>query len=206
MYYNKVYSKILEDFLEGVKMNKKKLIGTIIGVTFFALLIAGATYAWLTYSIQATNNIYNLGSMNFNVNYVNGTTVESVPILSTATTTTAAHLSISANKITGSAPGNLTIYLNTESTTSSDILTSRALHYAVCVTSCTNTSDLSQETNSDVVTATGKLPILSNTPLTSSPTTYIVYFWLDSSAVDENVVGKSYSGYISAEAVQTDTE
>ena len=29
-------------------MNKKKLIGTIIGVVAFAALIAGATYAWLT--------------------------------------------------------------------------------------------------------------------------------------------------------------
>ena len=31
-------------------MDKRKLIGTIIGVTMFALLIVGATYAWLSFT------------------------------------------------------------------------------------------------------------------------------------------------------------
>lgn len=43
-------------------MDKKKLIGTIIGVTMFAALIAGATFAWLTFSATITNGSYNTGT------------------------------------------------------------------------------------------------------------------------------------------------
>ena len=61
-------------------MDKKKLIGTIIGVVAFGALIAGATYAWLTYNATITNGNYLLSSMNFSVVYTKGTAVSAVPI------------------------------------------------------------------------------------------------------------------------------
>ena len=59
-------------------MDKKKLIGTIIGVTMFAALIAGATFAWLTFNATITEGTYNAASMNFLVDY----TVETDPNIS----------------------------------------------------------------------------------------------------------------------------
>ena len=188
-------------------MNKKKLIGAIIGVVAFAALIAGATYAWLTFNATITNGTYNLGSMNFSVSYTKGTDVTAVPIVSTPTATNTRSLNVKANKVSGSAPGTLTIYLNTDSSTTEALLTSGALHYAVCIGDCTDSTNLSEAANvsaTGTVSASGKLAMLSNTPLTASPTTYNVYFWLDSSAVDDTVVGSSYKGFISAEAEQTD--
>ena len=45
-------------------MNQKKLIGTIIGVLFFAVLIAGATFAWFTFSVNVSNGNYNAATGN----------------------------------------------------------------------------------------------------------------------------------------------
>ena len=188
-------------------MNKKKLIGAIIGVVAFAALIAGATYAWLTFNATITNGTYNLGSMNFSVSYTKGTDVTAVPIVSTPTAENTRSLNVKANKVSGSAPGTLTIYLNTDSSTTEALLTSGALHYAVCIGDCTDSTNLSEAANvsaTGTVSTSGKLAMLSNTPLTASATTYNVYFWLDSSAVVDTVVGSSYTGFISAEAVQTD--
>ena len=53
-------------------MDKKKLIGLIIGIILFAALIVGATFAWLTYSINVTNGNYNVETSCFDINYENG--------------------------------------------------------------------------------------------------------------------------------------
>ena len=189
-------------------MDKKKLIGTIIGVIAFAALIAGATYAWLTYNATITNGNYSLGSMNFSVAYAKGTAVNAVPILSSPTATQVnsqgGALSVTANKNSGSAPGNLTITLNTDSGTSASLLSSGALKYAACVGTCTQ-SNLTQETYYGTVSSTGATNIIPSTPLTAAATTYNIYFWLDSATVSDTIIGNTYSGYISASAVQTDS-
>lgn len=53
-------------------MDRKKLIGLIIGIILFAALIVGATFAWLTYAINVTNGNYNVETSCFDVNYENG--------------------------------------------------------------------------------------------------------------------------------------
>lgn len=188
-------------------MDKKKLIGTIIGVVAFAALIAGATYAWLTYSATITNGNYSLGSMNFSVTFVKGTAVNAVPILTNPTaaqvTSGGGSLAVQANKVSGSAPGDLTITLNTEASTAATLLSSGALKYAACIGTCTQTN-LTQETYYGTVSSTGPTNIIASTPLTASATTYNIYFWLDSATISDTVVGNAYSGYISASATQTD--
>ena len=62
-------------------MNTKKLIGTIIGVTMFAVLIAGATFAWLTFGTQVTDNQYVGTTIQFLVDYTKGNAVQYTPIL-----------------------------------------------------------------------------------------------------------------------------
>ena len=186
-------------------MNKKKLIGTIIGVIAFGVLIAGATFAWLTYSFNATNGTYNLGSMNFNVDFVKGTAITSIPTLSTATPSTAESLMVKAKKASSSAPGDLTIYLNTDSeNTDSTLMASTAINYAVCVGTCASFDSIT--TKGTLTSSTpAKFAILEDTPLTNDYTEYNIYFWIDSSKINNDLLNTSYTGYISAEAEQVDT-
>ena len=62
-------------------MNTKKLIGTILGVIMFAALIAGATFAWLTFGVTIGNNTLSGNTVNFVLNYTAGSAVTSLPIL-----------------------------------------------------------------------------------------------------------------------------
>lgn len=176
-------------------MSNKKLIGTIIGVIAFAVLISGATFAWLTYSVNVTGGTYNGASTNFVVNYTKGTDISDVPILTSPTVSTARSLVVSANKTSTSVDGTLSIKLTT---TSSDILTtSGAIKYKACQGEC---ADLTS--NVGTVTASGTVEIFSGA-LQSSATSYYVYFWIDAETFSNDHVGKTYSGYISAEAQQT---
>ena len=176
-------------------MSNKKLIGTIIGVIAFAVLISGATFAWLTYSVNVTGGTYNGASTNFVVNYTKGTDISDVPILTSPTVSAARSLVVSANKTSTSVDGTLSIKLTT---TSSDILTtSGAIKYKACQGEC---ADLTS--NVGTVTASGTVEIFSGA-LQSSATSYYVYFWIDAATFSNNHVGKTYSGYISAEAQQT---
>ena len=94
-------------------MDKKKLIGTIIGVIMFAALIAGATFAWLTIAASITNGNYTASTKNFIVNYTSGTAVDTLNILSTPTTNDIlveeGLITVSAYKATGSADGILNL-------------------------------------------------------------------------------------------------
>ena len=185
-----------------------KLIYTIIGVVLLIILVAGATLAWIVSALVVNNGNYNTRTLNFNVNFVNGTAISSVPTLgaATATPSNTAHLTVTASKATGSAPGNLTIYINTDldpENTTTALLSSGAINYAVCIGTCADfTTAASTGTVSSATVS--KEAILVNTPLTASPTNYNVYFWLDSSKLGDSLVGASYTGYISAEAVQTE--
>ena len=113
-------------------------------------------------------------------------------------------MAVKANKVSGSAPGNLTITLNTNSSTTAALLSSGALKYAACIGTCAATN-LTQETYYGTVSSTGETTIISSTPLTASATTYNIYFWLDGATVGDTIVGNTYSGYISASATQTDS-
>lgn len=62
-------------------MNTKKLIGTIIGVIMFAALIAGATFAWLTFGVTIGTNVLAGNTVNFVINYTNGSAISTLPIL-----------------------------------------------------------------------------------------------------------------------------
>ena len=176
-------------------MSNKKLIGTIIGVIAFTALISGATFAWLTYAVNVTGGTYNGASTNFVVNYTKGTDISDVPILTSPTVSTARSLVVSANKTSTSVDGTLSIKLTT---TSSDILTtSGAIKYKACQGEC---ADLTS--NVGTVTASGTVEIFSGA-LQSSATSYYVYFWIDAATFSNDHVGQPYSGYISAEAQQT---
>ena len=181
-------------------MNKKKMLGTIIGVVAFIALVAGATYAWLTNNLGITNGIYNSKTMNFLVNYTNGTDIDDVPILETGTASTAKPLTVTASLAANSAPGKITIYLNTASV-DSDLLNG-SIKYSYCIDSC-GPADFDNNTQI-LTTSSSQVPIISDYKLTNTPINFTVYFWLDGSKIGSDQVGKTYSGFISAVATQTE--
>lgn len=192
-------------------MDKKKLIGTIIGVIMFAALIVGATYAWLSFTATVTNATANGTTLTYWVNYSANDTdsdgeidhITDLPILTSATTSTAAEATLTAQRPQGSIADNITIYLTTTSTTS--LTTSGAVKYVICETSCD--ANFSGNTINSV-TAASTVSIFTGTlnGTTTSDSnethTYKIYFWLDAATITNSHVGQSYSGYIHADSHQ----
>ena len=103
-------------------MNKRKLFGTLIAVIGFAILVIGATFAWLTYNINATNGVYNTVTSCFNISSSEGNDINTTlnyvtnPTLGASTSVTmtlASNCDISANGI---------IKVNVLNTTSANLL------------------------------------------------------------------------------------
>ena len=95
------------------EMNKKKLIGSIIGIILFAILIAGATFALLaSSSVIVTNGIYNATTVCFDIDYSNGGVIDG-ELYYLANPTTGLNTSITMG-INSSCDisGTATIYLN----------------------------------------------------------------------------------------------
>lgn len=190
-------------------MDKKKLIGTIVGVIAFAALIAGATYAWLSNNLTVTNGVYNLKASNFVINYTNGTAITNVPILATATASNAASLTVKAGLATGSTPGTLTIYLNTQTGTGNTDteLLGGPIKYSWCkgTKGTCATNEFASHTKTLASADTPQVAVVTGEAITSTTqTNYTIYFWLDGAAVGDNQLGKTYKGYISASAEQTE--
>ena len=184
-------------------MDKKKLIGTIIGVILFAALVAGATYAWLTIAFTANNANYNTKSKNFVVNFTKGDAIANLPSLGTPTKDTASSLVVKAYRPSTSAPGTLTIYLNNQSTTENNVIvTAGLLKYSYCIG--TNCTDEVFTANTKTVPTGAKVPLITNTTLNTSSTDYTLYFWLDGEKINSTHAGKTFSGFISAEARQSE--
>lgn len=188
-------------------MDKKKLIGTIVGVVAFAALIAGATYAWLSNNLTVTNGVYNLKASNFVINYTNGTAITNVPILATATASTAGVVTVKAGLAAGSTPGKLTIYLNTQTGTGNTDteLLDGPIKYSWCRGTCSGTT-FADNTKTLASTDTPQVAVITNEALTTTTqNTYNIYFWLDGAEVGDSQLGKKYTGYISASAEQTES-
>lgn len=70
-------------------MDKKKLIGTIIGVIAFAAIIAGATYAWLSVTATVTNDgIRNGYAKNFTFQYAGSNAIGNLKQIASGNATT----------------------------------------------------------------------------------------------------------------------
>ncbi len=189
-------------------MNKKKFIGTVIGVIAFIALIAGATFAWYTYNITLNKAGYNFTSSNFSIVYGHGDAITGVkiysgePTASNFTGATDGKVDITA-KTTGSIAGKMSIYLYVDAATTDTLITSGALKYAVCEGSTTiaNTSYKGTIQNATVSNVEGKQNVIAaNIPVNTTSKTFHVYIWLDAATYDG--AGGSFTGHIGATATQ----
>ena len=190
-------------------MDKRKLIGTIIGVIMFAVLIVGATYAWLSFNANVTNTVANGTTLTYWVDYGKGNDISDMPILVSGTTSTAAEITLTAKRPQGSIADNINIYLSTNASTSDDIITtSGVIRYVICETACNENFDgntinsLTSESTIQIFSGT-----LSGTLEGEANTTHIykIYFWLDAETLTNSHIDKKYSGYIHADSTQNAT-
>ena len=211
-------------------MNTKKLIGTIVGVTAFAILIAGATFAMLSATAVVNNSVYNGTSKNFIINYNGSAAVSGFKQISSGSATVAAITSstsagvandawaaVTASKTANDAPASsfkikLAITENT--------LTTNSIVWALCKGNCPTGTALatvsggsaacgSGVTKCGTITAGSKTEVelyndttTFNTDSAVSATTYNIYFWLDNDTITNDDLGTSFAGYIHASATQ----
>ena len=208
-------------------MDKKKFIGTIVGVIFFVALIAGATFAWLTFNASVTNGNYAGSTLNFTYNYTTGTDVTKINTLTAtparnAITAGTGYVALTASKPAGSAKASKFDLILKKTT--NEIGVSNVVKYAVCksatATDCNNSAStaIPSATNTTWV-ALGTISTGTTDQTLYSDTTsfaaegaatanYYVYFWVNGDAIitgnQNQVVGKSFAGYIYAKSEQTD--
>lgn len=208
-------------------MDKKKFIGTIVGVIFFVALIAGATFAWLTFNASVTNGNYAGSTLNFTYNYTTGTDVTKINTLTAtparnAITAGTGYVALTASKPAGSAKASKFDLILKKTT--NEIGVSNVVKYAVCksatATDCNNSAStaIPSATNTTWValgtisTGTTDQTLYSDTSSFAAEgaatANYYVYFWVNSDAIitgnQNQVVGKSFAGYIYATSQQTD--
>ena len=134
-------------------MDHKKLIGTVLGVIAFVALIAGATFAWLSASVNVSNGTYQIKSKNFVINYAGSPTIENPIMLAQANTLISKMTTKSAASDTGDAWAAVTasktandaaassfkLILNIDTNT----ISKNGVVYAVCKGACPATALIS---------------------------------------------------------------
>lgn len=161
-------------------MKKSKLILLIIGIV---LVIIGITYAVFTWVVPALKITGSSECFDLNVKYAKGKDIgsddKSKTLLiggdykSGLSTTITVSLGSTCTINTGKG----TLYLNTDSITSNNLLTSGALKYQIM----SGTTNL----GSGVISSTGNLAIANNVALTTSPKNITVYVWVDGNVLTE---------------------
>ena len=160
---------------------KKKVIYSIIIVSVIIILSVAVTYA--VYTFSAVVNISGTSEC-FDVNYVKGQDIGSdsnpanFSLASTYTEGLSSVIKVNLKDTCTISNGTGTLYLNTDSTTSSILLTSNVLKYQVL--------DGTNEVASGIVNSTGNLPIYNNIEINNQVKELTVYIWIDGSLVNND--------------------
>ena len=177
-------------------MEKKKIVGLVIGVLLFVLVVAGITYAifvWTSDKIKL-----NVDSKCFNVYYEKGNDITGVMMPSldyTGGLYTTVKMDVDSSC---DINANGKLYINTLNNTSSNLYREGLLNYKVL------------KGNEEIINGSGSitgsgavevdLGVLSKNE--SANTTYMVYVWVDNELVQNSDIDSVYYGNISVEAIQ----
>ena len=182
-------------------MNKRMYIVLVIAVISFGLLLTGGTYAFLTFSNVTINGQANGTSTCFLIDYetgsaLSGTLFQSKTHFGGLSGSVSMRINTSCSVPKGI--GTLKLHVNSES---SDILFSEsALKYAVSPNAGGEpvvSSGVINAENTDITLYTG-FNVLA------LPVTQYVFVWLDGEIADDAYTNVTFSGYITASAVQSE--
>lgn len=171
----------------------KKKIYIIIAVIILGLATVGATYAFFTARVSANN--LNSSSMDFKVVYTGGTTIDgSLELLKTrdGASNTTVHIRMDE----GSTLAKANLYINIDEI-SSELATSGFLWEVEGKKN--NTVVYTNSGNFNGKATNDKLYIVEEYQLDYVNTDFTVYLWLDFDTVGNEVIGKTFRGYIGAE-------
>lgn len=206
-------------------MNTKKLIGMVIGIILFAALIAGATFAWLSFTANITNANLTGSSRNFTFTYAQGTAIsELLPLTQTparnAITSSKGYITVSASKAANTPrASSFKLILNI---TETEVGVPGLIRFAVCrhatASNCNNSVSTAIPASASgnfvavgtVNNTTGAQTLYDDTTTFTNAGAatgnYYVYFWIDASVINEDNLasaeGKKFAGHIYAEATQ----
>lgn len=183
-------------------MKTAKILGTIVGIVAFVALVAGFTYAWFTWQSSNTNIS---GSSNcFNINYgisqeIGASSAVSLKLGKTYADGLSAKVTVGLDASCTGITGTGTLYLNTNTASTSTSILGGALKYTVLKVSGTTKTEVA----SGAITSANKTALVQNIGISSSSdSTYEVWVWIDGALADNTYANNNYSGYISLEAVQ----
>ena len=184
----------------------RKILGTLIGIIGFIAAMAGLTYAMYTFSEIDPNSITGKGCIN--INYIKGEDVSANEIdfqTSHINSPVQTKLTFYQNATEQCGKNNGTIYINTSTSTSSNLLSSGALKYTIEKRIGNNAVS---ETFTGYITNTGDTAVDIGL-LEDEQTTYTVYIWLEKdptgTITNATISEATYEGYIHASADQSST-
>ena len=182
-------------------MEKRKVLGTIIGVLAFIALIAGISFAW--FSWQSSNNTlvsFTVGGVDITFNA--GADITSSKLRPVSTKEVGVSKGYAVKKtITASSP--LTAYLNLYLTLET---LPNGLKHESFIWELYKGSDLVSKGNFKNNNQGDKITIASNQKITSTTSTYDLYIWIDGNnyANPETMQNQTFKFVLSADA--TDQE
>ncbi len=174
---------------------KKQLIYAICAVLLLAITISGSTYAFFSASAGENSNV-DTQSHIYSIIYTGGTQIEG-PLTLTENKTGGANTTVHIKVAEGSIEPLAYLYLNIEDMTEN--LSSSAVKWEVSgvknnqvVYTDSGTFAGYNDTNNNII------PLVEDYQLTTEQTDFTVYVWIDGNIAGNEILGASFSGYISA--------
>lgn len=179
----------------------KKYMGySIVAVVMLLLITAGGTYAFFAASANTLNNSIFSNTARLNVIYNSGEEIDEV-LSVVASKEDGYNTTVGIRLATGSAKAksNLYIYIN-EITENIAIPGFKWEVYGYSSGSLVYSNQGNFNGYDD--TNNNRVPIVTNYELSENNTEFTVYFWIDGSLTDNEVLGGAFSGYIGATSEQ----
>lgn len=196
--------------------DKRKIIGTLIGILGFVAAMAGLTYAMYTANVT-NSNVITGGHNCININYTNGNNIDAHELNFVDNyTESGAKTSITfyQDASCGNNEGTIYIYTNTTDNDKTDSLITGLITDGESHGVLKYTVEKKVGTSAVSETYTGYIANRGDTAidigkLENSSTTYTIFLWLEndpSGTITNSTISEAtYSGYIHASARQTST-
>lgn len=177
---------------------KRQTIITIIAIIIFGITVAGSTYAFYTASISTRNNAINATGSELTVNYTGETEVEfPVNITSTKVEEQSATVNISIGE--NSVPAKASLFLNIQEIEKIAVegFVWEVYGYLEGATTpvYTNSGNFAGKSSTS---PNNIIEIVKDYQLSKTNTRFTLYLWINGAKTGNEVVGGSFTGYISA--------
>ena len=181
---------------------KKENIKLSTIISLVVIISLSATYAYIE-STFSNNEATGTGGC-FEVNY-SGQEINNSSLKSTSIYTEGASTDITLSKNSDcEIYTEASIYIYTNNATTAPISTHEALKYKVVKLNYDGTiTDIDGATGT--ITSIGDTLLVENIELTTTPTTYAIYLWIDPAISGGSFNGTTYSGHIYASSTQSST-